>query len=149
MCRVKIHRSQLLSTHHSGLITSLYGPRGSRTHCPSLKRRELILMSFRPVWCSGRDSNSDHALIWCLRGISSPLCRLSYRSDSKNWCARTDSNRPLTLKRRVLRHQSFERTNEPGRIRTCVHLFRRQMPDPLGYRPNKRGRRDLNSHPFG
>ena len=28
---------------------------------------------------------------------------------SNNWCARTDSNRPLTLKRRALRHQSFER----------------------------------------
>ena len=31
--------------------------------------------------CSGRDSNSDHALIWCLQGISLPLCQLSYRSE--------------------------------------------------------------------
>src|SRR4029079_1960788 len=27
---------------------SSYGPRGSRTHYPSIKSRELILMSFRP-----------------------------------------------------------------------------------------------------
>jgi hypothetical protein len=31
--------------------------------------------------CSGRDSNSDRALIWCLQGISLPLCPLSYRSE--------------------------------------------------------------------
>ena len=30
--------------------------------------------------CSGRDSNSDRALIRCLQGISLPLCQLSYRS---------------------------------------------------------------------
>ena len=30
--------------------------------------------------CSGRDSNSDRALIWCLQGIGLPLCQLSYRS---------------------------------------------------------------------
>ena len=45
----------------------------------------------------------------------------------------------LTLKRRLLRHQSFGRSNEPGRNRTCVDLFRRQMPHPLGYRPKISG----------
>ena len=30
--------------------------------------------------CSGRESNSDRALIWCFEGISLALCQLSYRS---------------------------------------------------------------------
>jgi hypothetical protein len=52
----------------------LGGPRGSRTHYPSIKSRELILMSFRPKW-SRRDSNSDHAVICRLQGIRLPLYR--------------------------------------------------------------------------
>lgn len=99
-----------IRNHQSAIINPqsaiLHGPRGSRTHYLSIKSRELILMSFRPFRlrisdfrlrirrasirnpqseirnssCSGRDSNSDHALIWCLQGISLLLCQLSYRS---------------------------------------------------------------------
>ena len=65
--------------------------------------------AIRNPQCSGRDSNSDHALIWCWQGISLLLCQLSYRSKSNNWCARRDSNPPPRFKRPVLRHQSFGR----------------------------------------
>jgi hypothetical protein len=44
----------------------------SKTHPDELPARLIA--------CSGRDSNSDRALIWCLQGISLPLCQLSYRS---------------------------------------------------------------------
>jgi hypothetical protein len=135
------------------------GPRGSRTHYPSIKSRELILMSFRPFsildrWrffaiqnptpnpnskCSGRDSNSDHALIWCLQGISLPLCQLSYRSNSNNWCARRDSNPPPRFKRPVLRHQSFERVALAAGFEPALTALEEQRLVPLGHASNSSG----------
>lgn len=43
------------------------------------------LIQNRKSSCSGRDSNSDRALIWCLQGISLPLFQLSYRSSSRSF----------------------------------------------------------------
>jgi hypothetical protein len=93
--------------------------------------------------CSGRESNSDHALIWCLRGISSPLCQLSYRSKFQTNGAPVRTRTVLPRLRGVcFAIKASSAFNEPGRTRTCVDLFRRQMPYPLGYRPNKRSRRE-------
>ena len=151
-----MYRAQLLSSAigigNWQSSISINGPRGSRTHYLSIKSRELILMSFRPTFawpiasssnlfpvrqskiqCSGRGSNSDHALIWCLQGISLPLCHLSYRSNSNNWCARRDSNPPLRFKRPVLRHQSFRRIALAAGFEPAFASLEERRLVPLGH----------------
>ena len=73
--------------------------------------------------CSGRDSNSDHALIWCLQGISLLLCQLSYRSN-KNFELRISNCEDLHFVRHLdpdkfaIRNSKFP--NAPVGTRTLL-----------------------------
>ena len=139
---IRVTSRTQLGNRQLAIANVLGGPRGSRTHYPSIKSRELILMSFRPADCGIRTSECG----FDEQGHSAIQDPQFLR------CARRDSNPAPGFKKPVLRHQSFERMALAAGFEPALTSLEERRLIPLGHASfltttgkEQRDRRDSNS----